>query len=153
MSTTKKYSQSGFIVIIFLPAILISGIGIYKTGDFTSTESIILAFSCLTLLACMLVFYKLTILIDERSISFKFGIGWFGKKYKFTEIESCEIVSNNILHGIGIRWIGTGWLYNVSAGKAIELRFKNKKSVVRIGTDKPREICELVRERLSEAKK
>ena len=34
-----------------------------------------------------------------------------------------------------------GWLYNVSGLQAIELTFKNRKSVVRIGTDKPEEVA------------
>ena len=37
-----------------------------------------------------------------------------------------------------------GWLYNVSGLKAIELRFKHKPSVVRIGTDNPHEISQLI---------
>lgn len=37
-----------------------------------------------------------------------------------------------------------GWLYNVSGLKAIELRFKHKISVVRIGTNNPDEISQLI---------
>jgi hypothetical protein len=60
------------------------------------------------------------------------------------DIQSCKAVRNNPLSGIGIRMIPGGWLYNVSGLKAIELTFKNKKSKVRIGTDKPGEIAELL---------
>jgi hypothetical protein len=37
-----------------------------------------------------------------------------------------------------------GWIYNVSGLKAIELQFYNKSSVVRIGTNRPEEISEIV---------
>lgn len=150
----KKYTQFGtFIVLVISPILFFTCIGMLGIGLSADAESIILLLTCLTMLACLLVFYKLTILIDNEHVSFKFGMGWFGKKYKLSEIDSCVPVKNQVLHGIGIRFIGNGWLYNVSGLKAIELRFKNKKSVVRIGTDKPEEICELVRERLSETKK
>lgn len=38
----------------------------------------------------------------------------------------------------------SGWLFNVSGLKAIELRFKHKTSVVRIGTNNPDEISQLI---------
>jgi hypothetical protein len=40
--------------------------------------------------------------------------------------------------------LSNGWLYSVSGLKAIELQFKNRKSVIRIGTDNPEEIADLV---------
>lgn len=95
-------------------------------------------------------FLQADIRIDKTTISFTFGIGWFGRSYKFSEIQSCKPVRNPWLAGIGIRWMGNGWLYNVSGLKAIELIFKNKKSVVRIGAGIPDEICTLVRKKLSD---
>jgi hypothetical protein len=102
----------------------------------------LLAFVAITFLTCLLIFYKLTIYIDDNCISFKLGIGLISKKYLLSEIQSCSPVKNNPIYGIGIRLIPQGWLYNVSGLDAIELTFKNKKSKVRIGTDKPNEIAQ-----------
>lgn len=146
----KKYTQIGTISIaVFIPLLLIFIIRLFHSGVSLQWESIGLQVLVLVLLVCLLTFYKLTICIDETTISFTFGIGWFGRSYKFSEIKSCEPVKNPWLAGIGIRWMGNGWLYNVSGLKAIKLIFKHKTSIVRIGTNVPKEICALVREKLS----
>ena len=77
-------------------------------------------------------------------MSFKLGIGLISKSYNISNLKSCKPVTNSPLNGIGIRMLPNGWLYNVTGLKAIELQFKNKKSIVRIGTNRPEEICELV---------
>jgi hypothetical protein len=98
----------------------------------------------LTFFICLLVFYKLTITIDTTHLSFSFGIGLFSKKYFITDIKSCKPVKNNPFYGIGIRLIPDGWLYNVSGLQAIELTFRNRKSKIRIGTNRPEEIASLI---------
>ncbi len=145
----KKYTQFGtFCLVIFVPILLILIIRLFMIGISFDPESIGLQALILIIFACLFTFYKLTIFIDEKNVSFKFGIDWFGKSYQFSEIESCEAVKNPILAGIGIRWLGNGWLYNVSGFKAIELTFRNKKSIVRIGTDKPEEITQVIQEKI-----
>lgn len=95
----------------------------------------------LTFFFCLLIFYKLTISIDNTHLSFKLGIGLVSGKFLISDIKSCKPVKNNIFTGIGIRMLSNGWLYNVSGFQAIELTFKNRKSIVRIGTDRPEEIA------------
>jgi hypothetical protein len=142
---TKKYTQFGTLsVIILLPLLLLfSGLLIWSGGP-DSPEFFVLIILVLTFLFCVLTFYQLTITINNSYISFKLGIGLFGKKYRLSDISSCKPVRNSVIYGIGIRMISNGWLYNVSGLKAIELRFKNKKSVVRIGTNNPEEISEII---------
>ena len=89
-------------------------------------------------------FYQLTIIVDSSNVSFKLGIGLVRKSYKISDLKSCKPVTNSALNGIGIRMLSNGWLYNVTGLKAIELQFKNRKSVIRIGTDRPEEISELI---------
>jgi hypothetical protein len=76
------------------------------------------------------------------------GIGLVSKRYSLKEIESARPVKNNLMYGIGIRFIPEGWLYNVSGTKAVELKFKNKSRVVRIGTNKPEEVARRIEEAL-----
>lgn len=40
--------------------------------------------------------------------------------------------------------ISNGWFYNVSELKAVELQFNNRESIIRIGTNKPDEVSQLI---------
>jgi hypothetical protein len=141
----KKYTQFGtFSVIALLPILIVFGILSIKTGINGSFEFTIMLLVALTFLICLLTFYKLTIKVSSTQVSFKMGVGLWHKSYKLSEIASCKPVKNAIFWGIGVRMLPNGWLYNVSGFKAIELRFKNRTSVVRIGTNRPEEISELV---------
>jgi hypothetical protein len=93
---------------------------------------------------CLALFYQLTITVTEEKVSFRMGMGVIGKSYNIDEIQSCRAVKNNPLYGLGIHWFPKGILYNVSGLNAIELRFKNRRSVVRIGTDRSEEIARLI---------
>jgi hypothetical protein len=72
------------------------------------------------------------------------GLGLGSKSYKISDLSSCTPVTNSAFYGIGIRLTPNGWLFNVSGLKAIELRFKHKSSVVRIGTNHPDEISQII---------
>ncbi|HEX7494949.1 MAG TPA: hypothetical protein VF346_12070 [Bacteroidales bacterium] len=141
----KKFTQIGTIsLIVMIPILIFCLITIIISGF----KDMILVSTCgflaLTMVICLLIFFKLTIYLNDTSISFKLGIGLITRKYMITDIQSCKTVRNDPLSGIGIRKISGGWLYNVSGLNAIELTFKNKNSKVRIGTDKPDEIAEIL---------
>ncbi len=142
ITTFKQFGT--FSVIILLPLMLIFIGLLIKSGFSSGPIAIIQMFVIVTFLICLLIFYQLTITIDNNTISFKLGIGFVGKTYKFSDIKSCKAVTNSVLNGVGIRMLSNGWLYNVSGLKAIELQFKNRRSIVRIGTDKPEEIADIV---------
>ena len=147
----KKFTQIGTFSIILLGClILIFSLIMLKIG-FDNPGGYIMASFITILLICLKIFYKLTIYIDNQNISFKLGFGLIGKSYKLSEIKSCNPVTNSLIYGVGIHMLPNGILYNVSGLKAIELQFKNKKSVVRIGTDCPEDICSLVHSKLSNA--
>ena len=134
---TKKFTQFGTLsVVIMLPLLLIFT-GLLIRSGINSQDSFIHIFLVLTFFICLLTFYKMTIIINTRDVSFILGIGLVSKSYKISDLRSCKPVTNSVLSGIGIRMLPNGWLYNVTGLKAIELQFRNKKSVVRIGTDRP----------------
>jgi hypothetical protein len=140
-----KFTQTGTFSIIVLTPFLIESLAIVLiTGFKDLVISGVLGLVALTFLICLLIFYKTTIYIDNTSISFKLGIGLISKKYLLSDIISCKPVKNSPWYGIGIRMISGGWLYNVSGLYSVELTFKNKKSKVRIGTDKPNEIAQII---------
>jgi hypothetical protein len=142
---TKKFTQSGTLaIVLFLPLMIFFTIMFFSSGFESIGESIALGFIILSMLICLLIFYKLAIYIDDSSVSFKMGIGLIHKKYLLTDIASCRPTKNPYMYGVGIRMTPDGWLYNVSGLSVIELTFKNKKSKIRIGTDKPEEISQVI---------
>ena len=144
---SKRYTQFGtFTVIILCVLLIVFTILLINHGFSAESETYLYAVLVLTGLASLLLFYKLTIIVDNETISFKLGIGLLGKSYEISEIKSCKPVKNLWIYGVGIRKLPNGWLYNVSGLKAIELRFKDSTRVIRIGTDRPDEIAGVIKD-------
>ena len=146
---SKKYTQFGtFIAIIMSVLLVIAASLLIKHGFSANQETYLYAFLVLVFLACLLTFYKLTIIVDSTTVSFKLGIGLLGRSYEISEIKSCNPVKNLWIYGVGIHIykLPNSWLYNVSGSKAIELRFKDSSKVVRIGTNQPDEVVAVIRE-------
>jgi len=138
----KTYTQYGTFSIIAMVIAIIFCTGLLLiTGLNEIIPVLIVGFVVLTLIMCLLIFYKLTITIDDEYLSFKLGIGLIRRQFRLSDIESCSPVRNSAIWGIGIRKIPGGWLYNVTGMEAIELTFKNSKRKIRIGTDRPVEIA------------
>jgi hypothetical protein len=142
---TKKFTQPGTIsLIVMLPIFIFSVIMLIYFGLTDFPEGAVFGFLAAIFLICLLIFYKLTITIDDTMLTFSMGVGFVSKKYLIADIKSCKVVKNSAFNGIGIKLLNNGWLYNVSGLYAVELTFKNRKSVVRIGTDKPEEIAGII---------
>ena len=141
----REFTQFGtFSVSVMLPIFIFVLAMLFIAGINDPAQAIIFGIVVLTLLICLLIFYKLTIYVDNTYVSFRLGAGLVKKKYLIADIKSCRPVKNSFIYGIGIRKIPNGWLYNVSGFGAIELTFRNKKSVVRIGTDNPEKVSESI---------
>lgn len=145
----KTYTQFGKTsLIILLPLVLFFTYILGKTGVLTDPDAVFIFPVFLALLFAFLLMYKLSITVDDQSVSFKMGIGFVSKSYKIEKIKACYPVTNKWILGFGIRMLKNGTLYNVSGNKAIELHFYDRDSVVRIGTDRPEEISELIQEKI-----
>lgn len=148
----KKFTQSGtFSMIVMLLCIIVSIVLLFIVGFEETLVIVVFSFSILVFTICMLIFYKMTIVIDDTHLSFIMGTGLIKKSYLLSDIESCKPVRNSPLAGIGIHMTSSGWLFNVSGLSAVELSFKNRKSRIRIGTDKPDEVAEAVNAKITNA--
>jgi len=136
----KKYTQFGTLSVIFFLPIFVLMLSLFVKSGFKDANTL---FVSLILFLCLLLFYKLTIVIDDKFVTFRLGIGLFWKKYKLTDITDCEMAEWKFLDGVGIRWTSSGWIYSVTGFKGIELNFNNRSSV-RIGTNKSEEISEII---------
>ena len=97
----------------------------------------------------ILLFWSLTITVTDTHFSHAFNLDFWKRSYAFADIESFSKVQNSWLYGFGIRFIGTGWLYNVSGTDAILVQFKNGKKV-RIGTDDQENLYNVLSQQLEE---
>lgn len=143
---TKSFTQRGTLFLwIFIPIIIFNCIRFYYHYQFGNTDLTQDGILMITLSVVLLMMYKITITISATSLGMSMGIGFIRKRYRLKDIKSITPVTNSLLTGWGIRYIPGGWLYNVSGRKAIEIRFHNSPKVIRIGTDKPEEVCEVVK--------
>ncbi len=146
----KKYTQTGyFSLFVLFPVLLFCVAMLFIAGTDEPITVIIFTLIIITIIVCLLIFYKLTIIIDDTHVTFTMGIGLVRKSYPLSEIESCKPARNNVLSGVGIHMTSSGWLYNVSGKYAIELSFKNHNRKVRIGTDKPDEISKVINKQIN----
>ncbi len=99
------------------------------------------------LLGILMLFYNLTVTIDDQDLRISFGIGLIRKRFPLDQIDSCRPVRNSWLYGWGIRLTPRGWLYNVSGLEAVELKMKSGKTC-RIGTDEPKVLAAAIQEAL-----
>ncbi|HEX2969848.1 MAG TPA: hypothetical protein VHO46_12180 [Bacteroidales bacterium] len=136
--TNIKFTQKGiFSLAVLIPIFVFCVAMIFINGAIDLNQFVVLGLICIVFLVCILMFSKLTITVNENYVGFSFGMGIFKRRYAADSIKSCIPVKNDLIYGVGIRLIPHGWLYNVSGRYAVELRFKNTDSVVRIGTDQP----------------
>lgn len=96
--------------------------------------------STITLLALSLLFYGMKTEIDNSIIKLSFGIGLISKKIQLNNVKSVEVVRNKWYQGWGIRLIDNGWLYNISGLNAVEINQKDKRSIIRIGSQQPADL-------------
>jgi hypothetical protein len=146
---TKKFTQFGtFTVVIFLSLLIFSTVMIFTFGSNDKTQLSVYGFMSIISLICLLLFYQLSISVDDKYVSFSLGIGLIRKKFMIDTIQECKPVSNSPFYGIGIKKIPHGWLYNVSGLKAVELTFKNSDYIIRIGTNEPEKVAECINSHL-----
>ncbi len=148
----KKYQkfQFGWVIVIsfFSIIIFITIAYIFQWGnnpmDQTGYILFLILFGVL-----LLVFYGMTIIVTDKQLILKFGIGLFTKKIDLSTISSVEIKKFPLIYGYGIRLIPNGILYNVSGRYAIELKRTNKKSVLQIGSNDCENLKAIIEERIN----
>ena len=138
-----KHSQGGGLIVLTLGAFAVwLGYLVYRShqpGPLVPLTVLLLA---------VVLFWRLTVEMDDEFIEVRFGPGVVRKKWRLSEIESCGPVRNRWWHGWGVRWIGKKtWLFNISGLDAVQLCMKDEK-IFRIGTNEPRKLNELIQGKL-----
>ncbi len=77
------------------------------------------------ILLITILFYQLTIKIEDKIIHIIFGIGLVRFKIKPDTITTTEIIKYPWYYGYGIRFTPKGsWLYNISGTQAVFIHYK-----------------------------
>jgi hypothetical protein len=90
----------------------------------------------LTLVITAGLLTSLTVRVTADRVDWRFGPGVVRFSLPLTEITTVAVTRTPLWAGIGIHWIFTGWVYNVSGRDAVVLT-KRDGSRVWIGTDEP----------------
>ena len=83
----------------------------------------------------LLVFCSMAIIVTDKQIKIKLGVGFYTKKIDLSTIRSVNTMTYPFYCGYGIRIVSNGLLFNVSGRHAVEIKFKNKKNVILLGTN------------------
>ncbi len=147
---TYKEEQFGWAMnvwILILPFLMLL-FYLLEIGD-KPMPLFVLIVSVVFFLIIFLLFFKLTVAVNDSNIVISFGVGIIRKKVSLGDIKEVKRVKTNWYNGWGIRKIKNGMLYNIQGFNAIELSFKNKKSILRIGISSSSDLDKEIRNRIT----
>ncbi|KQS53288.1 MAG: hypothetical protein DCE86_18210 [Flavobacteriaceae bacterium] len=129
------YKEVQFFWLSIIPALLFLSFTIFAYLYKLGTKPIPLYMTIIIVfifLVIMLVTYKMTIIIDDDTISISFGIGLIKKTINISNIDYKGIKKTIIpwYYGVGIRFGNGIVLYNTKSGKGIELPVDYKKYII-----------------------
>lgn len=140
------HTQTGWFMLISFAIAIILLYLIYKVRKlkWIKKSNIVLWLVGVIVVVIWMFTYSLTVNVSEDNLSFWFWPWILKKEISLDKIQSCKVVKNKWYTGWGIRY-GRGFvLYNVSGWKAAELELEAKDMKLRIGSDEPEKICEVL---------
>ena len=145
MSVSYRHTQIGYVTITSL------GVAIAVLGYMAAAAPSMAIVPVLLVTAIAFVlFATLTTTVEPGVLEVRFGPGVIRRRINLSDIQNVRVVRNPWYCGWGIRWIGRGWLWNVSGLQAVELELRGGRRF-RIGTDQPQLLTRALREPLSAA--
>lgn len=138
MTETYRHTQRGRVTMLAcgLGAVVILAVLALTPRPVPAGAIAAVAFAVVVMLFCAWAFSALTVEVTGGELSWYFGPNVLRRRIPLTEIASATPTRTALWQGIGVHWVGIGWLYNVAAGDAVEVVTVAGKRV-RIGTDEP----------------
>jgi hypothetical protein len=131
--TRYEHTQTGHVIIWPLLAIIVvAGGGLLGSSAHGEAPLVISTI----LLISLVLFYKLTITIENGVLCASFGIGIIRKRLELAEIVGCEPIRIRWWYGWGIHLTPYGWLYNVSGLNAVAITLRDDRKFA-LGTNDP----------------
>lgn len=137
-----SHTQVGWWLIVTLGVVALAMVAIFNGVGLDSqslppTSARIIGWAVvLTLVMTSALLTSLTVRVTSDRVCWHFGPGVLRFSLPLAEITSVAATRTPLWAGIGIHWIFTGWVYNVSGRDAVQL-MKRDGSKVWIGTDEP----------------
>lgn len=98
-------------------------------------------------LAILVCFWSMTVEVTSTHLQHYFSWGFWKKSYPIQDIQSIDKGRTNWYNGYGIRYVGTGWLYNVSGYDVLIVTFQSGEEI-RLGTDDLEELHAILSDKL-----
>ncbi|HPN36328.1 MAG TPA: hypothetical protein PK843_17620 [bacterium] len=138
-----RNSQTGYLIISLLV------IGIIATLASTTLETIGLVhyMALLLLIMALVMFYKLTVVVERGVIVCSFGQGVFSKTIRVREIAGCRVIRVPWHYGWGIRLTPAGWMYNIAGTEVVEITYKSGKKFL-IGSNEAESLREAIEDEM-----
>lgn len=143
------HRQFGWFTVFALTAMAVwfALVAAFTPGERGEFQSILLIIAAL-----QVVFYQLTTIVTENTLTVRYGIGVLAFRFPLSEITQITERTVPWYAGYGIRWVGDAWLFNVSGHDAIEVVFASGRKVW-VGTDDPDGLAAILRQRMEELRK
>ncbi|MGJ8484139.1 hypothetical protein ACSFVZ_08910 [Pseudoalteromonas sp. SYSU M81236] len=117
-----KQTEINYSLIIIL---LVISAFIFLSPELAGLKIIILSINLLI----TLLFFSLTIVIDDQTLRWYFGFGIISKSVELSKINDTSTYQTKWYQGIGIRMLSDGWLYNASVGNAVKITLTDGKNI------------------------
>jgi hypothetical protein len=128
--TRYEHTQIGHVIIWSLLAIIL-----IVNGGLIGHHAPPLVVSIM-LLVCLVLFYRLKITSNDKTLCASVGPGIIRKRVGLAEIVACEPIRIRWWHGWGIHLTPYGWLYNVSGFDAVAIKLRDGGQFA-LGTNDP----------------
>ena len=143
------HRQFGWFTVFALTAMAVwfALVAAFSPGERTEFQRILLIIAAL-----QVVFYQLTTIVSETTLTVRYGVGLVAFRFPLSEITQITERTVPWYAGYGIRWVGDAWLFNVSGRDAIEVTFDSGRKVW-VGTDDPDGLAAILRQRMEELRR
>ena len=133
-----RHSQPGWVILVSMVAVILL-IMLGPSGGNRPMPPMVMNAILGVLVICLALFYKLTVVVDDKYLTLKFGFGIIRKKFLLEDIVSTVAAKTTWYNGWGIHGFGKQWLYNVSGFDVVKVTMKDGR-VAWIGTDDKEEL-------------
>jgi hypothetical protein len=112
---------------------------VYEIGTRPISTPAYLVLSLIFLIVYAL-FFGLTTKVDHDRVEVLFGVGLIRKRIPTASIRDVTLVRSPWYYGWGIRIIPHGMLYSMNGLQGVELAFRDRQEVIRIGSRNPQKL-------------
>lgn len=131
-----KHKQIGTLILVLVGVPLLLLVGVFA-GAYSSEAAPTFALLICVLSLVLFLFHSLSTEVTRNELRVFFGLGLIQRRFQMDRIQGASQVQNRWYYGWGIRLTPSGWMWNVSGSKAVELELASGKKF-RIGTDDPK---------------